>query len=130
MTLGIHTVNVANPVLDWLRNVAPPSVPGLFVKLHLGDPGGAGTANPSAVTARMQATMSAASGGMISLSLISGSWSMTATELVTHISVWDTVGPAGGNFLFSGILTASKSVVAGDTLTMTVLNVSQGPLAA
>lgn len=130
MATGISTVNVANEVLDWLRGVAPATVAGLFVKLHLGDPGASGTANPSAVTARMQATMGAPSGGTMSLSLISGSWTMTATETVSHISVWDTVGPAGGNFLFSAAFASSKNVVAGDTLTLTVLNISHTPLAA
>lgn len=125
---GISIANVANPVLDWLRNVAPPAVPALWVKLHLGDPGANGTANPSAVTVRIQVTMTAASGGAITLNAVSGSWTMTATESVSDISVW--TDPAAGNFLFSAQLASTKNVVAGDTLTLTVLNISHTPLAA
>lgn len=128
MAVGISTVNVANAMLNWLRNVAPAAVPALWVQLHIGDPGASGTANTSVVTTRMQATMNVASGGSMTLSLISGSWSMTATETITHISVKDA--STGGTFLFSAVLTASKNVVAGDTLTLTVLTVSHTPLAA
>lgn len=128
MATGISVANVANPVLNWLRNVAPPAVPALWVKLHLLDPGAAGTANPSVVTTRMQATMGAPSGGSMSLSLISGSWTMTATEAIGFISVW--TDPAAGNFLFSAPLASVKNVVAGDTLTLTVLTVAHTPLAA
>lgn len=128
MTVGISTTNVANPVLNWLRGVAPPAVAGLYVKLHLGDPGASGTSNPSAVTARVQATMAAASGGSITLTSMASSWTMTATETVSHISVWDD--PTAGNFLFSATLTTPRSVVSGDTLTLTSLTVSHSPLAA
>lgn len=128
MTVGISIANVANPVLNWLRGVAPPSVSGLHVKLHIGDPGAAGTANPSAVTARRQAVMNAAAGGSMSLSTAPSAWSMTAVETISHISVWDD--PSAGNFLFSAELTAARSVVSGDTLTLTTLVVGHTPLAA
>lgn len=128
MAVGISTPNVANPVLDWLRGVTPPTVDELAVKLHTGDPGAAGTSNPSAVTTRMIATMNAASGGSISLNTISGSWSMTATETVSHISVWDD--ETAGVFLFSAALITPRNVVSGDTLTLTTLTVGHTPLAS
>lgn len=128
MTVGISTNNVSHPTLNWLRGVAPPTVPGLFVKLHIGDPLGDGTAAPSVVTARVQATMSAASGGQIALTAVSGAWTMTAAENITHISVWDDA--TAGNFLFSGVLTTPRAVANGDTLTLTALVVSHAPLAA
>lgn len=128
MTLGISTANVANVVLDWLRGVAPATVPGLWVKLHIGDPGAAGTTFPSVVTTRVQATMNVASGGSITLSAVSGSWSMTATESITHISVHDA--SSGGNFRWSAILGTARSVNNGDTLTLTVLTLGNAPLAA
>lgn len=128
MTVGISVTNVANPVLDWLRGTTPSAIAGLHVKLHTGDPGASGTANASAVTARMQATMTAASGGSISLTSMSGSWTMTATETISHISVHDD--SSAGNFLFSAALSAPRSVVSGDTLTLTTLQVSHTPLAA
>lgn len=128
MAVGISTPNVANPMLDWLRNVAPPAVPSLNVKLHTGDPGAAGTTSPSAVTARMVATMNAAAGGSMGLASISGSWNMTATETISHISVWDD--NAAGNFLFSAALLTPRNVVSGDTLTLTTLTIGHTPLAA
>lgn len=128
MTVGISITNVANPVLDWLRGVAPAAVPGLYIKLHTGDPGANGTANASAVTARVQATMNAASGGSMTLNTVSGSWTMTAPETISHISVHDDA--TAGNFRFSALLTTSRNVVSGDTLTMTTLTVSNSPLAA
>lgn len=128
MTLGIHTVNVANAILDWLRGVAPATIPGLFWKLHTGDPGSAGTANASAVTSRVSVTYSAASGGSMSFASAGGSFAMTATETITHISVW--TASSGGNVLWTFILTASRSVVSGDTLTPNAGTLSNSPLMA
>lgn len=128
MTVGISVANVSHPTLNWLRGVQPPPVPGLYVKLHTGDPLANGTASPSAVTARVQATMAAASGGQIALASVSGPWTMAATETISHISVWDD--PTAGNFLFSGVLTTPRPVANGDTLTLITLVVSHAPLAA
>ncbi|WP_016690860.1 phage tail fiber protein [Rhodococcus rhodochrous] len=128
MAVGISAANVANHVLNWLRGVAPPAVGGLYVKLHKDDPGAAGTANGSVVTTRRQATMNAAAGGSMSLLSMSGSWAMTASETITHISVHDAA--SGGNFLFSAALNTPRSVVNGDTITMTTLVVGNTPLAA
>lgn len=128
MTVGISTVAVANRMLDWLRGTAPATIAGLYLKLHTGDPGAAGTANASAVTTRPQITMAAASGGAMSLSSASGSYTMTATETITHVSVWDA--STAGTFLMSMALTTSRSVVNGDVLTINSVNISHTPLAA
>ncbi|ASU00810.1 hypothetical protein NTR1_49 [Nocardia phage NTR1] len=128
MAVGVSVANLANPVLNWLRGVAPAAVPGLYAKLHVGDPGAAGTASPSAVTARQQVTMNAASGGSMSLNSVAGSWTMTATENVTHLSIHDD--PTAGNFRWSVLLTNARSVVSGDTLTLTTLTLGNTPLAA
>lgn len=127
MPAGV-AVYTANEVLDWLRGVAPDTIAGLHVKLHLGNPGAAGTALPSAVTTRRQATMNAASGGSITLNSMSGSWAMTTSEVVTHISVWSAA--SAGNFLISAQLTTPRSVANGDTLTMTSLVIGNTPIAS
>ncbi|MGI5216244.1 phage tail fiber protein [Nocardia sp. CA-290969] len=114
--VGVSVPNVANPTLDWLRGVAPPPVAGIWAKLHIGDPGANGTAQASAVTTRVQVTLNAASGGSMTLSSVSGSWSMTATENITHISLHDD--PTAGNFLASGVLDNPRPVASGDTLTL------------
>lgn len=128
MTLGISTANVANIVLNWLRGTAPAAVPALYAKLHIGDPGASGVSNPSVVTTRILVTMNAASGGTITLNTVSGSWPMTATEAISHISIHDD--PTAGNFRWSAALGTTRNVNNGDTLTLTVLTLGNTPLAA
>ena len=128
MAVGLSVANIANPNLNWLRGVAPAAIAGLFVQLHIGDPGAAGTANPSVVTTRRQATMNAASGGSITLNTMSGNYAMTASEAIGYFSVWDAA--TGGNFLFSGQWTVARNVVNGDTLVVQTFVVNNTPLAA
>lgn len=126
MTAGV-TGATANAWLNTWRNTAASAVATVFVKLHTGDPGSAGTANASAVTTRNQVTWSAASGGSMALSALSA-YSMTTSETITHISFWDA--STSGTFLGSAALTASKTVANGDTLTFTTLTVAVTPIAA
>lgn len=128
MTVGISTTAIANPNLDWLRGVAPPTIAGLYIKLHTGDPGASGTANASAVTTRRQATMNAASGGQITLNAMSGTYAMTTTENISHFSVHND--PTAGTFLFSGAWTTPRAVINGDTIVVSSFVVSNSPLAA
>lgn len=128
MTVGLHTVNIANKNLDWLRGVSPGTIASLNIKLHTGDPGAAGTSNASAVTTRRAATMNAAASGQITLNVMSGSYAMTTSETISHFSVWDD--PAAGNFLFSGVWTVSRVVVNGDTIVVQTFVVNNTPLAA
>lgn len=127
MTAGLSSTNTAHQWLNWIRGTATTAPAGTFIELHIGDPGAAGTANPSAVTTRQSATFSAASGGAIALSN-SPAFTMTATETITHIAVWSA--STAGNFLWSATLTASKAVVNTDTLTFTTVGVSLSPIAA
>jgi hypothetical protein len=110
-----------------LRAAAFTAPAGTFIKLHTADPGAAGATAPSAVTTRQAATFSAASAGALALSN-APAFSMTATETITHISVWDAA--SAGNLLWTAALTTAKSVVNTDTLTFTSLGVSLTPLAA
>jgi len=127
MTVGLAATTLANNWLNMLRAVAFTAPAATYIKLHTADPGAAGTTSPSAVTTRSLATFSAASAGAIALSN-SPSFSMTTTETISHISVWDA--STAGNFLWSAALTTSKSVVNTDTLTFTTLGVSLTPIAA
>lgn len=126
MTAGV-TATTANAWLNTWRNTAASAVATVFVKLHTGDPGSAGTSNASGVTTRNQVTWSAASGGSMALSSLSA-YSMTGTETITHISFWDA--STSGTFLGSAALSSSKSVANGDTLTFTTLTVAISPIAA
>lgn len=128
MTLGISVANFSHQILNWVRGTAPASVPALYAKLHVGDPGANGTANPSVVTARVLVTMNAASGGSITLNTVGGSFAMTATETITHISIHDDA--TAGNFRWSAAVGTPRNVNNGDTLTLNVLTLSTTPLAA
>jgi len=127
MAVGLATTTLANKWLDMLRAVAFTAPAATYIKLHTGDPGAAATANVSAVTTRQSATFSAASSGALALSN-APAFSMTATETISHISVWDA--SSAGNLLFTAALTTSRNVVNGDTLTFNTLGVSLTPLAA
>jgi len=129
MAVGMSTANLANKVLDGITRTGTfPTAGTLFVRLHTGDPGAAGTANSSAVTTRSAATFGSAASGGVATMTNTPSWSMTTTETISHISLWDA--SSGGNFLWSGALTASKSVSNSDTLNLSSLTIALTPLAA
>lgn len=127
MTVGLATTTLANQWLNMLRAVAFTAPAATYIKLHTADPGAAGATAASAVTTRQSATFSAAASGAIALSN-SPAFTMTATETISHISVWDA--SSAGNLLWTAALTTPKSVVNTDTLTFTTVGVSLTPLAA
>lgn len=85
-----------------------------WVKLHIGDPGSAGTANPAVETRRMQVSWTTSTANLIESSAAVSLTSVAASEDYTHYTVMSasTAGTAG----FSGTITANP-VVAGDTIT-------------
>lgn len=112
MALGLSST-VANGLLNALcrgTNYTAPTA--VWVQLHIGDPGAAGTSNAATETARKQATFgSAASGGTIS-NTVAINWNpITGSQDATHYSAWDA--STSGNFLFSGTITAN-AYTAGD----------------
>jgi hypothetical protein len=127
MTVGLSTVNLANAMLNGIRGTAFNNA-ATHIALHVGDPGAAGTTNPSAVTVRQAATFAAAATGAIALSASPTAWNMTASESITHISVWSA--STAGSFLWSAALSVSKTVANGDTLTLNTCGLSLAPLAA
>jgi len=129
MTVGISAVNTADKLLNTIGRTGTTFTAGLlYAKLHTGDPGSAGTTSASAVTTRNSCAFSASSGGSMALSSMGGTWAMTGTETITHISLWDN--STAGNFLWSVALTASKAVVSGDTLSLSTLTLAFTPIAA
>jgi hypothetical protein len=127
MTVGLAATTAANAFLNVYRatNITAPA--GMFVKLHIGDPGAAGTANASAVTTRNAIVWAAPSGGSMALSTLS-SYSMTATETISHVSFWDSA--TVGNFWQSAALTTPQAVINGSTLNFTTVTLSFTPIAA
>ena len=96
-----------------------------YLKLHTADPGAAGATAPATHTTRYPVAMGTPStaAGVTTISndaqlQITG-LAATGTEDASHYSLWDAVGPAGGNFLGSGLINAS-AFTAGDTLTFAI----------
>lgn len=120
---------VANAFLNALTRAADYTAPTAFwVKLHVGAPGSAGTANAATETTRKQGTFgSAASGGAIS-NTVALSWtSVAGTEDFTHFTAWDA--STAGTFLFSGTVTAN-AVTAGDDFAVAIGDLDVGLVVA
>lgn len=99
--------------LNTLRNTSF-AVANVYAKLHIGDPGEAGTSNAATETTRKSITFNAAAtpaGTMTNSNALT--WTNVAgSEDYTHISLWDNV--SAGNCLYTGTVTAN-AVTAGDT---------------
>lgn len=106
-----------NEVLDHVLAVGAYTAPSnLYVKLHIGAPGEAGTANAATETTRAAVTFNAASGGT-STNATGPSWTnVSTTETYTHFSIWDN--STAGNCLIVGALSASVAVTAGDNFSI------------
>src|SRR5688572_4306637 len=130
MAVGL-AVGIANSILDALcRSVAWSEPAEFWVKLHTGDPGAAGAGSPAGETDRIQATFSAAASGAITNSAALEWVAVSTTETISHVSFWSA--SAAGTFLGSDQMAASKSVAAGDDLTIAAgeLDLSLAPIAA
>lgn len=130
MAVGLSTVNLANAILNTFRSGGGSITAKVtYLQLHTiaGDPGASGTANVSALTTRNAITWATASGGSMSLSSI-GSYTMTATETIRYVSIWDAA--TSGNFLQSLQLTSDVPVINGSTFTVTSLVLNYTPVAA
>lgn len=102
----------------------------LYVQLHTGSPGAAGTANTSSVTTRQAVTWAAPAAGSVAASNVPAwpNWAGTSGEQVTDVSFWDA--PSGGNFQFSAQLSPAQTVHTGDQVNLTALAVAALPGAA
>ena len=132
MATGL-AVAIANSILDALcRSVAWSEPAAFYVKLHTADPGAAGTTAAAAETTRQAVTFSAAASGAITNSA-AVTWTNVSTgETYSHVSFWDTVGPAGGTFLGSDALNTPRTVIAGDDFQLPIgdVDLSLGAVAA
>ena len=112
-----------NKILDHVTGEAAWTMPTtVYVKLHTGDPGEAATSNAATETTRKAASWSAASSGSIATDATIEWTNVTTTETYTHWSLWDA--STAGNALWTGALSASAAVTAGDTFQITSLTLS------
>ncbi len=120
---------LADKILVWVKGTTfPTALSTVFVSLHSGDPGTAGTsnnvqstitgsANRTSVTTSTFSTVGSAPGGGFQITnnnSVQITTNASGGATVTYFGVWDAV--TGGNFLASGQLTTSVDVVAGDTV--------------
>lgn len=107
--------------LNALGNNTSFAVAQVYVKLHVGDPGANGTANPATETTRKAVSFGVASAGVLA-SDADVSWTNIAgSEDANHFTAWDSL--TTGNFLFSGTITANP-YDAGDTYTISSGNLT------
>lgn len=120
MAVGISTY-LANAWLDALGNATSFSVTTAYVKLHIGDPGAAGTSNAATETTRKSVSFAAASNGSLASDADVTWTNIAGSQDATHFTAWDSA--TVGNFLFSGTITAN-AYTAGDTYTITSGNLT------
>lgn len=130
MTVGLHTTNLVNVILNLIRGTNATAPTATYVKLHTGDPGSAGTSNASANTTRVVITHAAPSGGAIAITGTAPSWASWASgsETLSHVSYWDA--STAGNVLWSAALSSSKAMTNGDTFTLSTSGLAFTPLMA
>ena len=111
--MGTFSSLVRTAMLDAVGNATSYSEAAVYVQLHTGDPGAAGTSNVATESTRKQASFAAASAGAITTDAALEWTNVAATETITHVSLWDA--SSGGNFLGSDDLSSSAALTAGDT---------------
>ena|SRR5688500_17863187 len=117
--MGTFSDLVANSWLDAVFRAASYSEAEVWVQLHLGDPGSAGTSNPAGETDRVQGTFGAAASGRAISNTVAIEWTnVSNTETYTWVSLWDA--SVAGNFLGRDDLSSPAAVTAGDTFRLPI----------
>jgi hypothetical protein len=94
----------------------------VYIKLHTADAGEEGTSSAATEDTRKEAAWATASSGSIATSATLEWTNVAATETYTHWSMWDA--STDGNCLWTGALSSSAAVTAGDTFQITSLTLS------
>lgn len=114
MAVGISSY-MATAWLDAMGNNTSFAVAQVYIQLHTGDPGAAGTTLVATETTRQSVSFGAGSGGAISNDAAITWTNISGSEDATHFSLWDAA--SAGNYLGSGTITAN-AYTAGDTYTI------------
>lgn len=117
MADGLSATNANTALTNWTTSA-------VFIQLHTGDPGSAGTSNVSSTTTREAVTWGTASAGSITASNTPAwpSWAGTNNEVVTDISFWSA--STSGTFEFSITLSSSATMATTDTLSITPITIT------
>ena len=115
MGLAIAELNKALNAITGVSNYTASSA--VYVKLHTGAPGDAGTSNASTDTLRKLVAWAAPSGGVIASSAaVSWTLALSGGETLSHVSYWDAL--TGGNCIGNAALSATAAMVNGETFTL------------
>jgi len=118
-------MSISNDGEDILLDVIAgtnPTITATYLKLHVGDPSETGTANPAGETTRQAVSFNAASGGSLASSGTVTWTNLSTSETLTHWSLWTDA--SAGTCLWSGALSGSATVSAGDTFQITSLTLT------
>jgi hypothetical protein len=107
----------ANAILNAICNNTSYAVAQTYMKLHIADPGAAGTTSPATETTRQAVSWGTAASGSIANDTAITWVSIAGSQDATHFSLWDNV--SAGNFLGSGTITAN-AYTAGDTYNIAI----------
>ena len=94
----------------------------VYIKLHTADPGEDGTTAAATNTSRQSAAWATAASGSIATNATITWTNVSTTETYSHWSMWDN--STAGNCLWTGALSSSAAVTAGDTFQITALTLS------
>jgi hypothetical protein len=110
-------------ILEHLTGKTAWSMPAtVYIKLHTGDAGEEGTSSAATNATRQAAAWASAASGSIAISSSITWTNVSTTETYTHWSAWDSL--TSGNCLWTGALSSSAAVTAGDTFQITALTLS------
>lgn len=108
--MSLSSTQIEN-LLKSMKNEAPTKYEKVWVKLHTGDPGAAGTENAAGETKRVAATLTGTTTLKNSGAL---EWaSVSTSETYKWVSIWSA--ESAGTFLGRGQLEAEKTVSKEDT---------------
>ncbi len=108
--------SLLNALFNQTNYTAPTAI---WMQLHTGAPGSAGTSNVAGNTTRKDVTavFSTASGGTVTNDVAVTWTSVSTSEDYTHYGIF--TASSAGTFLWSGTITANP-VTAGDTFTLAI----------
>jgi hypothetical protein len=116
---------IATALVNSMLTTLTTSPANTWVALAKGDPGSAGTSNPSSVTTRVAVTWGYPSAGVVAANGTLPSWTSwagTSPETVTDLSFW--TASTSGTFDMSMTLSSSVTMNTGDSLTLTAISVT------